>query len=280
MVPSGTGCFCSILTGAVTGGIAVGQAGDDDVLHRRLGQGLLGHGEEHVQPDVGLHLGVDTLEDQLPLGQERADGHEHRPRLQQPVVGDGELGAVGQVYAHLVPLLHPHVGQGGGEAVGELVQLRVGHLHAPEDDGVAPRPLQGRRAQHLEYGDLRIAEVLETPPAANTYSSSPCSDPLFSVVTKTPSSQHTEPIDYSRNSYMKIPTTTRGETQGWAFYAQRLTMALAWLGQTLTHWPQPWQSSTRTLPRRASSPRRRTPPRRSRSPRTCPGPRWSGRRRG
>ena len=111
------------------------DVGDDEVADLRLILDLPHHGVESGQGDDGLGTGVVELMLDLPSDVEGVGGDDDSPRLERTIVGDDELGAVGEVDGDPIPLLHPQASQGGSEPVGQLVQLAIGELRAHEDGG-------------------------------------------------------------------------------------------------------------------------------------------------
>ena len=114
--------------------VAVRDAGRYDPLDTRLGQDVADARIEQVERNQCLCARIVELMPGLPGGQQRAQRGEDRPDLQGPVVGNGELRAIGQVDGDTVPLLHAHAGQGRGEALAQFFEFPVGQLHAPEND--------------------------------------------------------------------------------------------------------------------------------------------------
>src|SRR5262249_44800147 len=65
---------------------------------------------------------------------EDVDRHHHAARLENTVIGNHELGNVGQHDQHFLPARQPKPGQGVGQLVGLDVKLPVGQLALIADD--------------------------------------------------------------------------------------------------------------------------------------------------
>ena len=90
---------------------------------------------------------------------ERVVHHRHGADPQGRVIGDDELGHVGQEQADLVARLHPDRRQGFGEAVHQRLQFPVGDLLPHEDERREVGEPPGRPGQDLGHRDLLEIEL-------------------------------------------------------------------------------------------------------------------------
>ncbi len=92
--------------------------------------------------------------DELFLGLKRVVHHRHGADPQDRIIGDDELGHVGQEQTHLVARLHPDRRQGFGETVHQRLQLPVCDLLPHEDERRNIRKPLGGPRQDLGHRDL------------------------------------------------------------------------------------------------------------------------------
>ncbi len=118
--------------------------------------------------------------DELFLGLKRVVHHRHGADPQDRVIGDDELGHVGQEQTHLVARLHPDRRQGFGETVHQRLQLPVCDLLPHEDERRNIREPLGGPRQDLGHRDLlkirfpRYAgSVTPVPTPLNTHQAPP-----------------------------------------------------------------------------------------------------------
>ena len=115
-------------------GQRLGQRADDDAAERRALELRAQLGDQALQPH-GHHDGDAGIEDlvlDLAVGIERVEIHHHAAGLQDPEIGDHEIGAIGQEQADPVARLDALVDQPAREAVGQL--LDVGEAPAPVEE--------------------------------------------------------------------------------------------------------------------------------------------------
>ena len=123
-----------------------------DVLQLGLGPDLLDEGIGQAEGDG--HLGARVVELVLDLAGHVLGiaGHHDAADHERGIVGDDELGAVGQVDGHPVALLDAQRLQGSGKPLGQLQELAVGH------GGVHERVAQ--RFHDVAKDQCRLVRVL------------------------------------------------------------------------------------------------------------------------
>jgi len=135
-------------------GEVVPDPADDHVFQLRRRLELHRHGEEHVQGDEDLRIGVVELIGQLAL---RVEGvvHDHGPADPEGrIFGDHDLGNIGQQHGDLVPFGHTQGRERPGEAVDQGVQFAISDFRPHKDQCVTIRKTPGSLCQNFRHDRL------------------------------------------------------------------------------------------------------------------------------